>query len=147
MSATEIESRNVSVAGLRRRVGAMIYDGLLVVALWMVTMFVLVVVNGGNEVPASVTQPVAVFELFTFFAYFWLHRGQTLGMMAWRLRLVSSGTAPGPITPRQALLRFIGASLAFASAGIGYVWMWFDHERRTWPDMLSGTRVVFEART
>ena len=131
---------------LRRRFGAMVYDSLLVIALWLVTLFLLVILNGGEAVPSSITQPIAVIELFGFFAYFWLHRGQTLGMLAWRIRLVSADPNELAIVPRQVLLRFVGACLAFASFGLGYVWQLIDNERRALPDLISKTRLVFEPK-
>ncbi|HEY5680711.1 MAG TPA: RDD family protein [Pseudomonadales bacterium] len=131
-------------AGLLRRVGAMCYDALLVVALWLVTLFPIVALSN-SAVTGATVRSLLFIELFVFFAYFWVSRGQTLGMLAWRLRLVPA--APGePVTLRQALLRFIGALAAFATLGLGYLWMYIDPERRTWPDMLSGTRVIHEPR-
>ena len=42
----------------------------------------------------------------------------------------------------QALLRFVGAMLSFATLGLGYLWIYVDPDRRAWPDMLSRTHVV-----
>jgi uncharacterized RDD family membrane protein YckC len=81
-------------------------------------------------------------ELFAFFAYFWVRRGQTIGMLAWHLHLENDVNAP--LRSGQALLRFIGALLSFASCGIGYLWMYVDPDRRTWPDILSRTNIVYQ---
>ena len=121
----------------------MLYDSLVVVAIWLVTLFPLVAAS--NEwVGGATVQSLLFVELFAFFAFFWVARGQTLGMLAWRLQLVSIDTPrPGAgITPRQALLRFIGAIASIASLGIGYVWILFDKENRAWPDLLSHTRML-----
>jgi len=129
-----------SPAGLLRRFGAMLYDALLVLALWLVTLFAAVAITG-HAVVGPTIQSVLFVELFTFFAFFWVARGQTLGMLAWRLHIVTlSGE---PIRLSHALLRFIGALLAFASLGIGYLWYFIDPGRRTWPDLLSGTEIRF----
>jgi uncharacterized RDD family membrane protein YckC len=122
----------------------MCYDALLIVALWLITLFPIVAVSDSAVTGATVRSLLFV-EMFVFFAYFWVSRGQTLGMLAWRLRVVSEG--PGEqVTLRQALLRFIAALAAFATLGLGYLWMYIDRERRTWPDILSGTRVIHEPR-
>ncbi len=122
----------------------MIYDALLIVALWLITLFPVVAVSNAAITGATV-QSLLFIEMFIFFAYFWVSRGQTLGMLAWRLRIVPFELG-SVITLRQALLRFIGALAAFATLGLGYFWMYIDRERRTWPDMISRTRVIHEPR-
>lgn len=64
----------------------------------------------------------------------------TLGMQAWRLRVQTrSGHS---ITLRQSLVRYLVAWLSLAALGLGYLWILFDAERRSWSDIASGTRVV-----
>ncbi len=79
-------------------------------------------------------------ELYAFFAYFWLARGQTAGMLAWRLALRSADG--GPLSLRQVTLRFFGAMGCFLSLGLGYLWILIDQRRRSWSDIVSGTEVV-----
>lgn len=130
-------------AGLLRRLGALVYDTLLVFAMWLVTLFPLVAVNNDSVVGAGV-QSILFVELFAFFAYFWVARGQTLGMLAWGLQLISVDprNPRSEVTLIQALLRFVGAIACLLSLGVGYFWMLFDPERRTWPDILSRTQVL-----
>ena len=75
-------------AGLLRRLGALVYDTLLVIAMWLVTLFPMVAASNDSVVGAGV-QSILFVELFAFFAYFWVARGQTLGMLAWGLQLIS----------------------------------------------------------
>jgi uncharacterized RDD family membrane protein YckC len=127
-------------AGLLRRLGAMLYDALIVVALWMTTAWPIVITLHDSPMMRPLLQSVLFIELFAFFAYFWVWRGQTIGMLAWHLRVESDDGAP--LRLGQALLRFVGALLSFGTLGIGYLWMYIDPDRRTWPDMLSRTHVV-----
>ncbi len=77
---------------------------------------------------------------FLFFAFFWMRGGMTLGMQAWRLRVQ---TRDGhSITLTQSLVRYLVAWLSLAAFGLGYLWVLFDAERRSWADIASGTRVV-----
>ncbi len=126
-------------AGLWRRLGAMIYDALLILALWMFTLLLGVAVTN-HPVTGPLWQSLLFLELFAFFAYFWLRRRQTLGMLAWKLYVLDSSGAH--ITLGQALLRFIGAILSFLCLGLGYLWILIDHSRRSWSDLLSGSRVI-----
>jgi uncharacterized RDD family membrane protein YckC len=75
-----------------------------------------------------------------FFCVFWTRSGQTLGMLAWRLRVERSDGAT--LTWRDALLRLAGACVSLAALGLGYFWIWIDRDRLTWHDRWSGTRVV-----
>jgi uncharacterized RDD family membrane protein YckC len=122
----------------------MLYDAMIVLALWLLTLFILVALRNAAAVGPFV-QSLLFVELFAFFAYFWVSRGQTVGMLAWGLMLTSDTGAQ--LRPVQALLRFIGALASFATLGLGYLWMYVDPDRRTWPDMLSHTRIVHLRRS
>jgi uncharacterized RDD family membrane protein YckC len=136
-----IDDRSLSrPAGLLRRLGAMIYDALLVIAIWMLTLLVLVIAAGGPAVGPFV-QSLLFVELYGFFLFFWTRRGQTLGMVAWRLHIESVDGRP--VTPLQATIRFIGAIASWVTLGIGYLWMYVDPGRRTWPDLVSDTQVIY----
>ncbi len=118
----------------------MFYDGLLILALWMITLLAMVVANGGEAVLGALVQSALFLEAFVFFAWFWSRAGQTAGMRAWRLHLVSNDG--GRITLNQATARFFAGLLSLAALGLGYWWALFDRQRRTWPDILSGSRIV-----
>lgn len=121
----------------------MAYDGLLVLAIWLLTLLLMVVANGGEAVFGAAVQSLLFLELVAFFAYFWCIGGQTAGMRAWRLRLVSDDG--GPISLNQAVLRLFGALAAFAALGAGYLWALLDRQGRAWPDLLSRSRIVRQA--
>lgn len=133
--------------GLVRRFAAILYDGLLLVALWFVATALLLAVSGGHL--ADPDRPLwllytlrASLLLVTlmFFAGFWANGGQTLGMRAWRLKLMNRDG--GPVTGRQALARFAFACLSLAPAGLGYLWAAVGPEHLAWHDRLSGTHLI-----
>ncbi|MFZ8929510.1 MAG: RDD family protein, partial [Pseudohongiellaceae bacterium] len=77
---------------------------------------------------------------WAFFGWFWTHSGQTLGMQAWRLKVV---TREGEkISVAQSIARFLLAIPAFLMVGIGYFYMYLNPERETLHGKLSGTKVV-----
>lgn len=64
----------------------------------------------------------------------------TLGMQAWRLRVQ---TLEGcPLTVKQSLIRCAVAWLSLLALGLGYLWVLFDKQRRSWPDIASNTQTV-----
>lgn len=118
----------------------MVYDALLILAIWLVTLFVLVAL-ADSAVAGPLVQSILFLELVAFFAYFWMFRGQTLGMLAWRLSIES---ATGyRLTFTQVLFRLLGAAAGSACLGIGYLWLYVDPARRTWPDLLSDSMVYY----
>lgn len=81
-------------AGMFRRMAALLYDSLIVVAILMVaTLPFLPFLHGRVLVPKEVGTLAYVYRIWelgvvaVFFGFFWTRRGQTLGMQAWRLRL------------------------------------------------------------
>ena len=127
-------------APLRFRLLAMLYDALLLVAIWVTTIVALVTLLGDAVVGAWV-QSVLFVEAYALLAFCWCRRGQTLGMLAWRLRLVSDGR----FTPASAAALRAGLA-SFATLGLGFCWMWFDRERKSWPDRFSKSVIVRERK-
>jgi uncharacterized RDD family membrane protein YckC len=134
-------------AGVLRRFGAMLYDALLVIAAMMVVTAGFLPFTGGEAISSQrfgvleyFYQAVLLLVLISFFGWFWTHRGQTLGMAAWRLKLERDDGAP--LTWRDALKRLAGAAVSLLALGLGYFWIWIDRDHRAWHDRWSRTRVV-----
>ncbi len=135
--------------GLLRRLAAIFYDAWLIAALWLLGATADAAIRsalGGTPGQGShwLLQVYLVAAPVAFYSWFWTHGGQTLGMRAWRLRLVSADA--GPVTLRQALLRCAAAVLSCLAFGLGYWWILFDPDKAAWHDRLSGTFVVLTAR-
>ncbi|MFC6671596.1 RDD family protein [Marinobacterium aestuariivivens] len=127
-------------ASLARRLLAMLYDTLLVIALWMVLGAIAVTLNGGEAVDGPLWRTVLFVATYLFFAYFWTRSGQTLGMLAWQLRVQT--VAGGHINWTQALTRYMVAIPSLLLCGLGYFWILIGDEKLSWGDRLSDTRVV-----
>ena len=82
----------------------MTYDAMLVLAIWLLTLFIGVAVHNG-PVLGPFVQTILFVELFSFFAYFWVSRGQTVGMLAWGLRLETDDGTPMRLGTGAAALR------------------------------------------
>ncbi len=136
--------------GLFRRLAAICYDGLLLLALLMVATSLIIIPLGLEAGDASVGRnpffQLVIFGLIPpfFFSWFWIKGGQTLGMRAWRLRAVRDDGRP--LTWRDALLRYFSALLSWAVAGLGFLWILVDHDKLAWHDRLSKTRLVIAAK-
>ena len=139
--ATEKGQRTLDVAGIGRRLGALIYDTLLAISVLFFATAVLLPFTGGEAI-SSDNLVYPVYLLLVVFAYFggsWCRGGQTLGMRAWRLKVVN--TDGHRVTMSQALIR-----LATAAGGLGLLGMLVDGDRKPWQDRFSDTTVVLLPR-
>lgn len=106
-------------APLWRRLAAAAYDSLLIVALWFPAAALFLLLTHG-KVPSAEAPLLLVFRLyllavaFAFFGGFWVYRGQTLGMLAWKVRVTRSVDG-ARISWFQALIRFICACVPWSA--------------------------------
>jgi len=133
-------------APLGRRLGAMLYDALLVLALLMAATLPFVAIRGGEPVEPGdpLYQLVMLVVAWAFFAGFWTRSGRTLGMQSWRLQIeTTDGQRPhlGAATGR-----FLAAILSALPLGLGYWWQLIDRDGLAWHDRLSGTRLVYHPK-
>jgi uncharacterized RDD family membrane protein YckC len=139
---------HLQTPGLVRRLAAILYDALLLGALLVVASAIITVPVGlifGQPAAAELGgNPLFMLWLelipLLFFTWFWQRGGQTVGMRAWRLKLVSRDGQS--VTLGRALLRFFTALLSWIPFGLGFLWILVDPERLAWHDRLSGTRLV-----
>ena len=128
---------------LLRRIGAMLYDALLMLALLFLTTIPFIAMRGGEPVEAGSNLPYQItlaVIIFAFFVGFWSRSGRTLGMQSWGLRAeTSDGQIP---SVGQASIRFFASILSWLPVGLGFLWQLWDKEKLTWHDRLSGTRLM-----
>lgn len=134
-------------AGLLRRLAAAVYDVLVVAALFMLTAFVVLAFRGGKPVnPGNLLfQFSLVATAAIYYAGFWAHGGQTIGMRAWRIKVEQqTGEA---LSWQLGLIRFVIGVLCMIPAGLGMLWLIVDPQHLTWYDRLTRTRVVVLPKT
>lgn len=118
----------------------MAYDGLALIAIWMLGTAVIVIVGNRGIDSGNVLYQLYLLGLaFVYFHLGWQRIGQTLGMRTWRIRI-----DPGdrPFTIARSLLRFAGGLASIATLGLGFAWALVRRDRRAWPDLASGSRLV-----
>ena len=129
-------------ASIWRRLAAFSYDLLLLAALVLSFTLLVVAVRLGTPVPPGTWWfPSSLLAIaMLFFCGFWVHGGQTLGMRAWRIRVVRNDG--GALSWPRAGARFALGVVAAAPAGLGLWWGLLDADKRGWHDRWTGTRVV-----
>jgi uncharacterized RDD family membrane protein YckC len=136
--------------GLARRLAAILYD-LVLLAGVLILAAALIIIPWVELTQSDFPQGAWWFRLYlvaviaAYFGYAWVRGGQTLGMSAWRLKLLREDG--GLLRPADALRRLLWATLALAPAGAGLLWVLLDRDGLAWHDRLSHTRLVVIKRT
>lgn len=128
--------------GLARRLAALAYDALALLAALLLLTLVWTAFGVGLGHRWYVFYRLSAAALVAaYFFWCWTHGGQTLGMRAWRIKLVS--TRGAPFGWPAAATRAVAACLSLAAAGAGFWWALFDRHGDTWHDKLSDSRLAF----
>lgn len=142
-------------AGFRRRLGALLYDYLVAMAVYAVAHFIgfIVIAVLANINPSAnicedgtdIQQCLITSNLYSgyligavclFFVWFWTHGGQTLGMRAWRLKVQRMDGSS--ISVFQAMLR-----LCTGFFGLGNIWLLSKNsEGMSLQDRMSASEIV-----
>ena len=127
--------------GLLRRLGAILYDSLLLLGLLMLaTALLMPITHRAIEIDNIAYRLYLLAVVAGYFAGFWLARGQTLGMRAWKIRLIrSDGQA---LTLSDVSLRLLFSLLSWAPLGLGFWWTLRSDRRLAWHDLWSGTELA-----
>ncbi len=137
---------------LLRRIGALLYDSVLLLGVLMLAVMLVVIPYGlitdaspyENSIHRMLMQGYLSAVVVGFYAFFWTHGGQTLGMRAWRFRVILDNGKN--LTTRDALRRFGWATVSLLPGGIGLWWCLFDRDGLAWHDRRSGSRLVMLQR-
>lgn len=134
---------NLSYAGLFRRLFAILYDCFLLIAILFIISAIATALNQGKAIePDDSFYPIFTIVIFSlsylYFAWFWIHGGQTLGMKTWRIRLQSNNR----ISWKTTLIRYTTAIISWGLFASGFLWAFFDKKNRCWHDLISNTYLV-----
>ena len=146
--AGTMKMRNENAAitvSLARRIAAIIYDAFAVLALLFFCTLPIVIALQGQAIAAE--NPFYFGYLlvcaYFYFGISWTRGGQTLGMRAWKIKVVKSiASTDTDLSALDALKRFVFAGLSWLCLGLGFLSALTNKDRLTWHDKLSRTRLV-----
>jgi uncharacterized RDD family membrane protein YckC len=133
------------VAAVGPRIGAAALDWLMLLALDVAVVYFTLRVSrlALADVLLLPPAPLVAFLLLLnggYLVLFTAASGQTIGKMAFGLKVVSA--EDGPVTMGRALVRVVVFLISALPAGLGLLPAAFDHARRGLHDRLADTRVV-----
>lgn len=98
-------------------------------------------INISDERVISTLSFASVFIGLVYLTMMVFVAARTFGMMFVGTRVINSNTKESP-SILQAMFRAVGYFLSVGLLGLGFIWMFLDHERRAFHDIISGTFVV-----
>lgn len=130
-------------APLGRRLGSLIYEVLVILALG-IFLFVLPLAVFSGLTQHALGPGLLWFYLFVllgnYFIWCWIRAGQTLAMKTWRLRLVDAQSGR-PLRPLQAFVRY-GMGWICWSTGLALLWSFLDPDKQFLHDRIAGSRII-----
>lgn len=143
MNSPDANTQNgPSPCGLGRRLLVMAYDATALLPLFMLVAALFRLTPLGDQIalrdPALTATLTATW--FLYLAWCWRRGGLTLGMRAWRVRLISGGGES--FGWGRCLIRFAVSLASAAALGAGFAWAWTNPQRNTWHDLASSSRLV-----
>lgn len=129
-------------AGFFIRIFSLVYDSLAILGIIFSLTLLLVMINGGTPVAGEIADfiqlLITVLSGPVFYSYFWLaNNGQTLGMQAWKIRLISEEK----LSLRICLLRCAFSTFSFLFFGLGYLYILLNKEKKSLSDVVTNTRI------
>lgn len=124
---------------LFRRLLAFLYDSFLLLALFFAVTTVALFLNNGQAIESIAYKFLLIPVAGMFYIGFWIRGGQTLGMRAWRIKVVNNDAKF--LGWKQCVLRFVLGVLSF---GVTYFYMLFNKRGDALHDMLSRTHIERE---
>jgi uncharacterized RDD family membrane protein YckC len=125
-----------------RRLGALLYDGLSLIVLWLLASVIFTTLYGmaDHGVPRLLLQLFCFMVVGGYFLWCWIHGGQTLSMQTWKIKLVYQNG--DPLTLMGAVLRLLLATVCLSAGGLGVWWALLDRDGQFLHDRLAKTRLI-----
>lgn len=136
-SHKELQAEDYQPSNQNKRVVAFLFDALVSGILIKVMTSLLTPISAFfGPLMAQFMISTAYWILPTYAA------GQTLGKKLFNLYVIDNRNRPDLSLAQVAFRETVGRFLSAVPLGLGYIWILFRDDRRTWHDLMAKTRVV-----
>ena len=135
------------VATRRRRLGSLLYEVLVILALAIFLFLLPLAVFSGvsHLMPGRGLLWLYLFVLLgIYFVWCWVKAGQTLATKTWRLWVIDARTSR-PLRPLQAIVRY-GMGWVFWPTGLALLWSFLDPDGQFLHDRIAGSRIIYKPK-
>jgi uncharacterized RDD family membrane protein YckC len=134
----------MSTTSLWKHFAAFVYDLFPIVGVFFITSLVVLIIRGGNPVERYSLwfSLLLLIEFSGYYIYSWKIGGQTLGMRAWKMKIIPRNNNQSTLTWTQASARFLVGILSTAFLGLGLFWKLFNPKHESWMDWVSQSKTI-----
>ncbi len=133
-----------SNVGILIRLAAMIYDFLLILSLLFMMGLVYQIFFDSKDLTNDINMFFYRLYLLSgilfYFIFSWVKGGQTVGMKAWKFKLITNDG--NNVNFYKSLLRLFIAFISIALFGLGILYIFFNKDNLSLYDKLSNTLLV-----
>lgn len=123
---------------------AFLYDIFPVLGIFLLTSLLVLLFRNGVEVERF--SPWFIFilvaELGFYYIYSWKKGGQTLGMRAWKFKIIPNRANQRTISWHQASTRFVVGIFSTLLIGAGFFWKLLSKDNQSWMDLVSNSKTI-----
>ena len=125
-----------------KRIASTIYDLFLLLGVWFLVGSIALgvkylFIGEVTSLNPNFGMALVILSTWSFYAYFWIHGGKTLGMAVWKFEIYSLDN--NKINLKQISIRFFVNVITFLLAGLPLFMMYFSKKNLSISDSLSGT--------
>ena len=126
---------------LFRRLASIFYDGVLVVAIVIITSLPFYSFNVEESFLLKLTMQLYFYLILQyFFVWFWVNSTATLGMKSWKIKIVDING--NNISYKKAIVRFNASILSISIFGLGFLISLFRKDKKCLHDIISRTKLI-----
>ena len=126
---------------LFRRLASIFYDGVLVVAIVIITSLPFYSFNVEESFLLKLTMQLYFYLIIQyFFVWFWVNSTATLGMKSWKIKIVDING--NNISYKKAIVRFNASILSISIFGLGFLISLFRKDKKCLRDIISRTQLI-----
>lgn len=126
---------------LFRRLASIFYDGVLVVAIVIITSLPFYSFNVEESFLLKLTMQLYFYLIIQyFFVWFWVNSTATLGMKSWKIKIVDING--NNISYKKAIVRFNASILSISIFGLGFLVSLFRKDKKCLHDIISRTQLI-----
>ena len=126
---------------LFRRLASIFYDGVLVVAIVIITSLPFYSFNVEESFLLKLTMQLYFYLIIQyFFVWVWVNSAATLGMKSWKIKIVDING--NNISYKKAIVRFNASILSISIFGLGFLISLFRKDKKCLHDIISRTQLI-----
>jgi uncharacterized RDD family membrane protein YckC len=141
-------TNSLNYASVGRRWVASFVDSLIVGFGSMIITIPLGIVGAINKdsstpiITNMISQLVVMLISAVYYVYLTGTKGQTLGKMALKIKVIKKDSGKIPDFTSSFLRETVGKFISAIVFGVGYLWAIWDKDKQTWHDKIANTVVV-----